>query len=306
MTSGSTHGAASWAGPWRRSESTVVGSTPVSSSLRCPVLSRRRQYDVLGVAPEQLVTALIGVAAGVVTTLVTVLFGPVWKLRLDRRRERRDRSELLVAQYAEPLGRAAFDLQSRLYNILLRGFLAAYFDKDEYAETSTLWLFGQYFAWGEILRREVQLVDFGDVKRTATFQLHLATVTSILASDTTLSDSVFNVFRTEQRAIGELMVVERMVTGQRRSDSIGYAAFKSRLQDKSFASWFEKLRLGVSVLAAHPSDHVRPIYLQRALINLIDFLDPQGLRFPEMRNRTQIPLPTGVAEQVYPISSFRG
>jgi hypothetical protein len=190
------------------------------------------------VGPDQLVPALIGASAGVVTTWVTVLYGPIWKLRLDRRRHTRDRSDLLIARYAEPLGSAAFDLQSRLYNILRREFLTAQFDKSDYAESSTLWLFGKYLAWAEILRREVQLVDFGDVQRTATFQLHLASVTSILASDMSIKDPVFNLFRTEQRAIGELMVVERTVAGQQRSDSIGYAAFKSRLQDQSFGSWF--------------------------------------------------------------------
>ena len=270
----------------------------------CPV-SSRGQYHVFGLGPDPLVTALVGASAGVLTTLLTVLYGPIWKNRLDHRRQRRDRSDLLVTQYAEPLGRAAFDLQSRLHNILRRGFLTAYFGKSEYAETSTLWLFGQYFAWAEILRREVQLVDFGDVKRTATFQLHLATVTAILASDTSIPDPVFNLFRTEQRAIGELMVVERIVVAQRRSDSMGYAAFKSRLQDEYFATWFDRLRSGVSELALHSEDHARPIHLQRALIDLIDFLDPHGLRFPEMRNRTKIRLPSGVEEEAYPIHGFR-
>lgn len=269
--------------------------------------ARQRPTTIRGrVGLDQLVPAVIGASAGVLTTLITVIYGPIWKLRLDRRRDRRDRSDLLIAEYAEPLGRAAFDLQSRLYNILCRQFLTAYFGKDDYAELSTLWLFGQYLAWAEILRREVQLVEFGDVKRTATFQLHLATVTSILASDMSIEDPVFNLFRTEQRAIGELMVVERTVAGQHRSDSMGYAAFKSRLQNESFGGWFEKLRSGISALAANSAHHVRPIYLQRALIDLIDFLDPQGLRFPEKKNRSYVPLPAGVVQQVYPVSGFRG
>jgi hypothetical protein len=69
---------------------------------------------------------------------------------------------------------------------------------------------------------------------------------------------------------------------------------------------FEKLRSGIAELAAHSSDHDRPIHLQRALIDLIDFLDPHCLRFPEKENRTHVPLPMGVVQQAYPISSFRG
>ena len=240
---------------------------------------------------SELITAVLGVAGGVLTTVLTVLYGPAWKDRLDRSHEQRDRSERLLARYSEPLTRAAFDLQSRLYNILQQGFVAPTFVPESYGVRSTLWLFGQYLAWVEILRREVQVLDLGDVHRTARLQLHLLDISDMLASRTQIRDRVFNILRAEQRAIGELMVVDREVSGERRSDCMGYGAFVERMGDAAFAEWFNELSRSMETLTHGVRGHTRPIYLQRALIDLIDFLDPERLRFPDPDVRGKVPLP---------------
>lgn len=239
--------------------------------------------------------AIIGAVGGGVTTLLAVLYGPVWKARLDRRHERAARSEYLLARYSEPLVRAAYDLQSRLYNILRQRFLETYYGHGAYAEASTLWLLGQYLAWVEVLRREVQLLDLGDLRRTASLQNALFAVSSAFASDS-IPIRDFVVLRANQRAIGELMVVERTIDQQVRSDCMGYAEFVNRLRDKAFADWFADLRHDLASFARGKGSRLRLIYLQRTLIDLVDLLDGDRIRFPDPNGRGKIPLPAGATD----------
>jgi hypothetical protein len=266
------------------------------------------------VMSAELAAAAIGAIALLITTAFTVVYGPAWKGRYDRRRERAARSELLIARYSEPLARAAYDLQSRLYNILRLSFLQTYYKPKSYAEISTLWLIGQYLAWVEILRREVQVLDVGDSRRTAELQLRLFTVTDAFASDA--SDRSLAIFRQDQRAIGEIMVVSREVGDVKRSDCMGYVQFRQALdQDKSFSVWFERLRRDLDSLAGDAQEQEdttgygyvqspRLILIQRALIDLIDFLDEDRIRFPSLNERGKIPLPEDVQIPKQPLSSY--
>jgi hypothetical protein len=113
-----------------------------------------------------LLTAAVSAIAVLAAALVTAFVGPAWKIRHDRRRQ----AEEIVGRYSRPLMQAAYELQSRIYNIARLRFFArgslldAY--RRSYAETSTLWLIGQYLGWVEILRREVQFLDLGDLAKT--------------------------------------------------------------------------------------------------------------------------------------------
>ena len=238
-------------------------------------------------------TALIAAGVAILTTLVTVLYGPVWKTRLARDRDREELAERLIARYSQPLAWAAYDLQSQIYNIMRQGLLDRP-DPTSYNESSTVWLFGQYLAWVEILRREVQLLDLRDDRRTARLQLCLRDISAVMASSREISDPVLLVHRAEQRAIGELMVVQSDVDGALRRDCMGYAQFCRRLADPAFASWFAGLGASVRELTTGIAGHTRPMHLQRALIDLIDLLDPTGIRFPDFNERGKIPLPAGV------------
>jgi len=90
--------------------------------------------------------------------------------RLSDGAARRPASNASSRTYAEPLIAAAFDLQTRLYSIVQHNFLKAAAVERGYAEPSTLWLIAQYFAWVEILRREVQYLDVGVEKHNRTIQ----------------------------------------------------------------------------------------------------------------------------------------
>jgi hypothetical protein len=102
------------------------------------------------------------------------------------------------------------------------------------------------------------------------------------------SDRVENrplrLFRGEQRAVGELMLVPvaTPVGDVPRWECLGYASFVDRLRtDSAFAAWFEPLEEGIETLAKEaPQFPPRITELQHALIDLIDVLDPEHERVP--------------------------
>jgi len=75
-----------------------------------------------------------------------------------------------LARYRDPLARAAEDLRSRLWNVRRGQFLQTYGVGGDAgareARLSTLFRIAQYFAWSEILRREVQYLSFPDAEQT--------------------------------------------------------------------------------------------------------------------------------------------
>src|SRR5450432_2250639 len=79
---------------------------------------------------------------------------------------RRAATEQTARQFREPLGRAAYELQSRIFNIVKGGFLELYLDggterTHAYAINHTVFVIAQYFAWTELIRREIQFIDLG-------------------------------------------------------------------------------------------------------------------------------------------------
>ncbi len=195
--------------------------------------------------------------------------------------------EEVMSKYREPLARAAFDLQSRIYNIIKNRFLIRYGAEGReheqvYARESTLFVFAEYFGWVEILRRDVQFLDLGDVGRNRALVERLEAIGDAFASDRKVLDPSFRIFRGEQRALGELMIPtpEDTESAARRA-CIGYAHFRGRLrQDPEFAAWFRPLDEDVAALTKD-GDHSyeRLTKLQHALVDLILFLDDPPTRF---------------------------
>jgi hypothetical protein len=118
-------------------------------------------------------------------------------------------------------------------------------------------------------------------------QLNNVTNTFLVSRDV---DRVFRIFRGEQRAIGEIMAVT-LTEGEDpgRRACIGYAAFVARQKhDPEFRDWFEKLRNDIQLLIEEPGKHhQRLALLQHALVDLINFLDPDCIRFAS-EHRTKI------------------
>lgn len=193
-------------------------------------------------------------------------------------RQKTEKAEEVLAKYREPLLLAAFELQSRCYNIargnVLKDFHANGNERErEYTVQNTCYVFAQYLAWTEIIRREVQFLNLGETDSNRKLNSLQDNIRSVMLNDK--FGKVCRIFRGEQRAIGELMITTK------GSDSfcMGYAEFAGK-KETEFLHWFEPLRQSVNELAIDiSSGQTRLVQLQNALVDLIDYLDPNHVRF---------------------------
>ncbi len=207
--------------------------------------------------------------------------------QLTQQREgetREAKAKALVAKYRNPLLKSSFDLQSRLFSIAQLGFLRIYYDRSqrdkEYAIKNTLYVIAEFLGWIEILRREVQFLDLGDVEANRQLENLLTNIQETFLVDG--MDLTFRLFRGEQRAIGELMLVEQDGPNGKYLECKGFAEFTMCLEDADFSKWFSKLENDIEILAIKEQGHEqRLIMLQHTLIDLIDFLDPNCIRIPK-------------------------
>ena len=231
--------------------------------------------------------AWIGFASGVIATIVSAAVAvrqarmaeSLARLNADleaevnRRAVMLDRSlnaEDVLTRYREPLAAAAFDLQSRLYNILRLQFFAKFGDGEraEDAVTTTLFRLAQYFGWTEILRRDIQFLSFPedeDTRKVAWLQSEIAR--GFLSDGHGLALMIWS---DEQRAIGERMIVEQ----QGKVLSMGYATFHEQCDDV-FAKRRERLRTEF----LEESAQARLRNVQHLLCELVETLDPRRLRY---------------------------
>ncbi len=187
-----------------------------------------------------------------------------------------------ISKFSEPLARSAYDLQSRLYNILKQNLVDAHLVHGDdrgrsYVINNTVFLVGQYLCWTEIVRREIQFIDLGESTKTRKL-LHLQdTITGLWRTDQ--QGPIFRIFAGEQRAIGETLIQ----TGAQGSECMGYGAFL-RTFNNGTSPLIDALREDVMSLDNGLSQaSERLTNLQRALIDLLEMLDPEYLRFPEGR-----------------------
>jgi hypothetical protein len=231
-----------------------------------------------------------------------------------------EQAEAILRRYREPLLSATHNLQSRLYNIVNNGYLAAYLrcgdpEQERYARNYTVYVLAEYLCWTEIIRRDLRFLDLGSEARNRRL------VELLEAAHHTLSREEYprplRLFRGEQRAIGELMLAPVTDAGSgagsgsgpgagsgsgsgsgsdvgagsdsAQRESMGYVQFCTRLDDDPrFSRWFHRLREDLDKVAtADRPDQLRLITLQNNLIDLVEFLDPDGLRLP-MRYRSRL------------------
>ncbi|MGW1129524.1 hypothetical protein [Streptomyces sp. NPDC002526] len=237
--------------------------------------------------------SLASAAVAVCGAAAAALFS-YWQQRRLRSREQRDYME----RYGASLAWAAFDLQSRLFNILHGhdidqdpargdGFLTSFLTRGtpreaDFVRRSTVFVLAEYLGWVEILRRDIQFLDLGRSRVNAQVMKQISRIGSSLARIDTVSNEL-RLFGAQQRAIGELMVHPDGEPGRRRC--LGYAEFCSKLEhDQEFAAWFSDPLADVDGIAADTAQAVGRLKdLQVQLIALIDLLDPRRERFPQFR-----------------------
>jgi hypothetical protein len=221
-----------------------------------------------------IIVAIIALIASVVTAAISI-YG---QTRAAARQAHRE-AQITLNRYREPLVASAYELQSRLFNILRQDFLDKYYvrgdeNQREYAVKNTLYLVGQYLGWTEILRRRIQFLDFGEVEETREVSRLQNAIREVLASDKEPMGRPFMIWRGQQRAIGEQMIV-------REEDDLlclGYGSFVAQTEP-TFWQWFEQLERDIESVAHAPTERLR--LLQNALIDLIERLDAGGIRYPD-------------------------
>jgi hypothetical protein len=211
--------------------------------------------------------------------------------RLEEERRAKTKAELvaeLMARYRDPLLQAAFDLQSRIYNIVEQGFLQTHYcngtdSTKEYARENTLYVLADYLGWVEILRREVRFLNLGEEVANRAWTERLVAVRITLLSDR--FSPRFRIFNGQQRAIGEIMI--KTEGGEDRLETVGYAGFLACQHKPEFDRWFVDLRADIDALANDPDagHQQRLVALQHALVDLIDLLDPDQVRIQTSERR---------------------
>lgn len=152
----------------------------------------------------------------------------------------------------------------------------------EYVRRSTVFVLAEYLGWVEILRRDVQFLDLGRSRTNRAVMTKISEIGHAISRMSQESNAL-RLFRTHQRAVGELLVHPDGEPGRRRC--LGYAEFCHRLEtDEVYHGWFRRLLADVDELAADAGPSVpRLEAVQKLLIQLIDLLDPKAERFPQFR-----------------------
>jgi hypothetical protein len=153
-----------------------------------------------------------------------------------------------------------------------------------YVVNNTVFVIAQYCAWTEIIRREIQYIDLGDDRQTQRLAHLQDRMYSLWQNDTEFKNKLLRLWAGEQRALGESLIEE----GPRGPECMGYGKFLRKLKSQDSLSLIAFLQAeinGLGELAA--AERPRLVALQNCLIDLLEFLDPNNIRFPA-NNRSKV------------------
>ena len=212
-----------------------------------------------------------GVFAAILSAIVAVRQSRVEAEVQERmlRLERDLRAEDVLTKYREPLAAAAFDLQSRLYNILRQDFLGK-FGTGRFADEAmwtTLFRIAQYFGWTEILRRDIQFLSFPEDEATRRVAFLQSEIARRFLSDA--PGHALMIWADEQRGLGERMIVSE----DGKVMCMGYAAFRE--SEGVFGPWRKRVEEGLADQASR--ERLREV--QHFLCDLVESLDERRVRY---------------------------
>jgi hypothetical protein len=218
-----------------------------------------------------LVGGLIGTFFGGFTKFLWEKWLPEW---LTWRRTQRVERERQLASVRAPAILAFSDLHGRLDTIArtqasnyryVRGL-----GRGDYYIHSTAYLVARAFAWQEILRRRLASYDY------AQLYARLEALTDAVSH----GGPGFQVWRLEQVEIGERLVVE--FNGEDVSCMM-LSDFLDRIEQEDSPRYLSTLRERVTDLLEHPVEELlRTARIDRALIEVLVFLDPKGRWRPQV------------------------
>jgi|SRR5579863_3017695 len=212
--------------------------------------------------------ALIALIGTALQAGLTVFGPPALQARGAERRR--------LETYRDPLLTAAYELQARLHNIVCHRFVEDFVFDDEGVEKqdaaiqTTLYVFGQFLAWREIIRRDVQFLRFASGSETRSVQRMLRDITeTFLTKDL---GHQFMIWRVEQEGFGAAMIDDHAD----HPACISYHTFLGRRGTMDY--WLVPLERDLKTIDA--DGIVRLAALQNQLLALVRQLDTNGLRYP--------------------------
>lgn len=243
----------------------------------------------------EIITAIIAAVVAVISATISI-YGQARVAqitdRLTKKREAESReaqNSALMSRYRDPLLRSAIDLQSRLFNIYKLCFLYKFYNRSQaernYAIQNTLYVIAEYLGWVEIMRRDIQFLDLGDIEMNRRLSKLLANIN--IAFGHSSLERTLQLYNGEQRAIGEIMRIPQYTKDSFKYECMGYAQFVKELNNPDFFIWFTKLKDDIDFMANEQELNLkRLVMIHSNLIDLIDFLDPDYIRIqPEKRTR---------------------
>ncbi len=186
-----------------------------------------------------------------------------------------------TAIYSEPLARAAFDLQSRIYDIVRNNIAECYINNNDLRRTTyfienTTFLVAQFFCWMEMTRQEINFIQLRSVGETRALLRCQDKIYAVWGAGDMPQE--FRIFAGEQRAIGE-----SLIRGESENTTcMGYGAFLKAFPHGE-SSLIDHVRADVACLPStlkFASERLTKI--QHLLIDVIDVIDPDNLRFPPL------------------------
>jgi len=198
---------------------------------------------------------------------------------IESENAKKDRIRKEVTRWANPILGAGQDLEARLKNILdNQGYLALnkdYLEEDitnwsisyDYFLKSSLYLFAQYFCWIRMLQENLNFELFQTQHERQDFFAAIEAVSQALGSfPPNYGPGDRQVFKLQQRAIGELMMVQN---GNHRQ-CLSYPEFFKKIdEDLSFRKHIEPLRLLLEDLNSNTSrwDRLQNTQKQLSILN---------------------------------------
>lgn len=230
------------------------------------------------------------ILSAIISAIVSILLFR-YKERQKNELEIKKKRKSVLDKYREFICVSAYELQGRIHNILIRK-LFDYADSENNSYSNnvrlyTVYLIGQFFAWKEILRKEMHYLDFREGKEEISLLENLDSLETLFSSDK-VGGGMFMIFRGEQRAIGECMMVFHDVTSTYQC--IGYSKFIELLEDDKCKIWLSILTDNIErAISEYRKNNnfksVRLSDIQSKLIDLLNTLDPDLKRFPKHREK---------------------
>ena len=159
----------------------------------------------------------------------------------------------------------------------------------DYYILSTAYLVAQFFGWVELLLQKMSMLDYSEL------------TTKLEETTESFSHGTpgFQIFRLEQREIGQRMLSK---SPDSSLQCLGYAEFIDMMKKKNIPACFTRLqKITEKLLDAPEHEMARLTSIQNALVDLINFLDPEGVRVTKER-RSKFDLMQHLKEQENKIS----